>query len=367
MKKIVMSGAIGMELTPNWLRAQLPTNGEDLDVHLATPGGFVEEGLEIYNIFRDYKRDNPKSQNMITLKGLVASMGTYEAVNEAFDLVAAEDNAVFMIHNPSNFAWGDYREMEQQASILAGLADLLADKYVEKTGKSKKEIREMMDSTTWLFGDEIKEAGFVDEIIKTDEKENKTSALARSKISFTALVDKMKTHENAKTDIARAAAMLNITDKSKTPANAGKNISEVASMNLDELLAQNPAAKSEFNKKLEDAEKAGYEKGKTDMRAMADKASAFIGNKNYPDQIGVMAVKVIKGEKTMDALDALVSSADMIKEMQASNAAQAESAATGGHAELGRATGQLSGAIQTEADFQAELKRDKERLGIGRK
>ncbi|GAG76337.1 unnamed protein product [marine sediment metagenome] len=101
MVKIILSGEIGWEINPDDIREKLDkAAGEDLEVHMISPGGGVMSGIEIFNIFRDYKRDYPESQNILLIKGFVASMGTYIAVNPAFDLVAAEDNVPWMIHNP---------------------------------------------------------------------------------------------------------------------------------------------------------------------------------------------------------------------------------------------------------------------------
>jgi ATP-dependent protease ClpP protease subunit len=51
--------------------------------------------------------------------------------------------------------------MQKEANFLSGLASLMANAYATRTGKSKKDIQSMMDSETWLFGEEIKAAGFV--------------------------------------------------------------------------------------------------------------------------------------------------------------------------------------------------------------
>ena len=113
---INISGEIGCDVTPNKIKKQLDAaKGKDIDVHITSPGGFVFDGIEIFNAFRDYKKQYPKAQMMLTIKGLAASMASYLAVNPAFDLVAAEDNAVFMIHNAWGGAVGDYREMKKSA------------------------------------------------------------------------------------------------------------------------------------------------------------------------------------------------------------------------------------------------------------
>ena len=364
MEKMVISGGIGYEISPQNIRDQLSKmKGQDIDVHIASPGGWVFEGLEIFNMFRDYKRENPGAQLMLTIKGLAASMATYLAVNEAFDLIAAEDNAVFMIHNPFNITVGDYREMQKNSDFLKGLADLLADAYVKKTGKSKAKISEMMDDETWLFGDEIKEAGFVDEIIKTDEKKEKASAVSTAKLSFNAIIDKMKASENAKADYAKAAALIGSNKSSENPADAGNNKQEETSMTLDEFLKANPAAKTEYDEKI----KASFDDGEKAVRATVAKAAPFMGSAStYPKQIQDLAVDVVKGDKPLDALLTTVTVFDAMNEKKASDAAKDESDEKKDvRGEQGQTKVTDNGEIKTEMDFDAEIKRSKE-IGLGR-
>jgi ATP-dependent protease ClpP protease subunit len=212
-KKITISGEIGWDVTSQALADQFrAAKGDDIDIDIASPGGDVFTGIEIYNLIRDYKRDNPDAQILMTLKGLGASMASYIMMAPA-DMVVAEDNAVFMIHNPWSFAVGDYRAMTETGEFLGGLASIMADAYVKKTGKKKAEIRTLMDDETWLFGSEIKDAGFVDDMVKTDapkNKDGKSQALAAARLSFGNMANNAKTKTDAKAFREKAAAMMNV-------------------------------------------------------------------------------------------------------------------------------------------------------------
>jgi ATP-dependent Clp protease, protease subunit len=210
-KKIIISGEIGfMGTMPADIRAQLAeAAGGDLDIQISSPGGSVFDGFEIYNMIRDYKRDNPTAQITITLKGEAASVASYLAVNPAADMVVAEDNAVFMIHNAWNLAIGDYREMEKAGNMLRGVDMILAKAYADATGKPVEEMQGLMNAETFFFGDEIKAAGFVDEIIKAPEEEQKDrdQAVAVSKVHVAAMLETMRKSENAKAEMDKIAAL----------------------------------------------------------------------------------------------------------------------------------------------------------------
>jgi ATP-dependent protease ClpP protease subunit len=211
MKRIVIEGEFGWEISSSGIRDLLDeAGGEDLDVHLASPGGSVFEGIKVYNDFRDYKRKYPKSQNILTVKGLAASMASYFAMNPAFEIIAVEDNAVLMIHNPWGGVIGDYRETEKFTEMLKGLTDLLALAYVQKTGREKREIRQLMDNETWFFGTEIKNAGFADEVIETKEDKEKNSAIANAKIQFKETEKKIRGMEIDDNEILEIAAFIDI-------------------------------------------------------------------------------------------------------------------------------------------------------------
>jgi ATP-dependent protease ClpP protease subunit len=357
MKIINISGEIGWDVTPENIKSELTAaQGADLDVHIASPGGLVFAGIEIYNQFRDYKRQFPNAQLMVTVKGLAASMASYLAMNPVFDIVSAEDNAVFMIHNAWGGVSGDYRDLKKTADILEGLTDLISIAYISKTKKSKKEIREMMDNESWFFGSELKDSGFVDEIIPSIEQKDKMAALAESKLRFSSLSEKI---QNSKIDIAQIAAMLEIKPE-QNPANAGNNIPEVKSiMSLKELLDSNPAAKAEHDVELS----AKFEAGKKSVTDMVNQVKAFLApDCKYPNAIKQIAVDVVNGTKSVDSLNAVVAAFDALRESEKSDVAKTEQpVVTPGQQNPVLST---DGIIRNEYDQAAQIKSDRKKLGL---
>lgn len=242
MKIVAISGIIGWDVEPSDVRTALnEANGEDVRVEISSPGGFVMPGLEIFNLIRNY---NGNTETRLT--GQAASMASYIAL--AGDKLVAEDNAVFMIHNVRGLSMGDHNDLRKSADIFERLSNLLAKAYVAKTGKSTEDIRVMMDEETFLFGDEIAEEGFADEIITTDNDKDKETALAIAEESFNDCLKTMKESEKVKDDMEKAAAVLSDpppAPKKKQPLPMAENKTEVSIMDLGKLKAEHPAVFAE--------------------------------------------------------------------------------------------------------------------------
>lgn len=282
-KKINISGEIGWDYFTSMLSDDLKAaKGGDIEIDIASPGGDVFAGIEMYNMIRDYKRENPKSQIMMTLKGMGASMASYIMMAPA-DLRAAEDNAVFMIHNPWSLAIGDYKEMEKQSEFLSGLASLMADAYVSVTGKSKSEIQKMMDDETWLFGDEIKAAGFVSEMMPSgsmdDDKDKKKKALAHAALSFGEMKKNAQKQADAAAYTQKVAAMLKSLpgttgseDNHEVPAGEGE-------VTVYKTVAEFKGAQADLYKEIADSAVAAERervKALSDLKAKASKVGAAV-------------------------------------------------------------------------------------------
>ncbi|MBE3119430.1 MAG: Clp protease ClpP, partial [Candidatus Atribacteria bacterium] len=219
-KKIIrISGEIGFDTLAAAIVEQIASAGaEDLDIEIASPGGSVFDGLEIFNAIRAHKNAHPSAQIMITITGLAASMASYIAAVDVADMVAAYDNSVGMYHSPWNIAIGDFREMQKNADFLKGLSDLLAKAYVRKTGKPAAEIDDLLANETWLFGQELKDYGFVDEIIPSGDSQqsDKAAVISAAKLKF----QTMQAHaKERKPDPAKVAALMQQIGATNAPHN----------------------------------------------------------------------------------------------------------------------------------------------------
>ena len=192
MKKIKIQGEIGWDVTAQEVETDLLNANGDIEVEIDSPGGSVFEGVKIFNLLRNYKG----GKVTIIINSIAASMGSYIAM--AGDKIKVYDNSTFMIHNPWTIEVGDYRDFEKTAETLKGLTKLLRNKYVEKTGKSEDEIKYLMNEESWFFGEEIVKVGFANEVIKTNEDNDKQALIALAKERFKSCVRKMKEAEEDK-------------------------------------------------------------------------------------------------------------------------------------------------------------------------
>lgn len=230
MKVIKIDGEIGWDTVAASIKSELSGASGDIRVEISSPGGSVFQGIEIFNAIKSYKAGKVE----VVITSLAASIASYIAL--AGDTIKAYDNAVFMIHNAWTFAIGDHNAMRKRADVLEGLSGIIARKYIELTGKSAEEVKSWMDNETFFYGEEIKNAGFVHEIISTESEKNKSSAKALASEQFAACLNDMKQRSDAE-DFEAAAALLAKMEEPKpmdhTIDKEGATSNEVDELNLN--------------------------------------------------------------------------------------------------------------------------------------
>ena len=171
MRKIEVKGTIvgnadkriyewfGMDATcPKDVNAAISeANGEPLLVEINSGGGDVFAGSEIYTALKAYA-----GTVEINIVGLAASAASVIAQAGHSGI---SPTALFMVHNVSGSAAGDFHDMQQEAEILQTANKAVAAAYLEKTGKSMEELLGIMDAETWMDAQKAVEYGFVDEVM----------------------------------------------------------------------------------------------------------------------------------------------------------------------------------------------------------
>ncbi len=218
MKEFTWNGIVGWDIWASDVISQLKSaKGDDITINFSSEGGSVFDGVEVYNALSDYRRDNPEAKIIFNVKGLMASMGSYIPSNPAINTVNIEENVSFMIHNPWSLAAGDFHEMQKTSDFLEGLAGIMAPSYAKRAGITIDEAHALMDAETWLFGQEIIDAGFADSMIpaadsgdgEPESNTTKIQAVAMAKMQFGEMKKKFKSlGEDQGFDTERAAALL---------------------------------------------------------------------------------------------------------------------------------------------------------------
>lgn len=228
MKKISISGVIGWDAMPDDLRAGLESaNGQDVEITISSPGGFVGDGLEMFNLIRNYE-----GHTTAILSGYAMSMASY--IPLAADTITAEDNAIYMIHNVQGGVYGDHNEILKYGTMTEGMSNMLARGYAKRTGKDVADIKTMMDAETYLFGQDMVDQGFVDSLIDTDSDTEPETAQLTAKLAFEKCNARMNEDVTAvKNDLTKAAALCS------TKADTGQK-KEVQKMDLKALKKDHP-------------------------------------------------------------------------------------------------------------------------------
>ena len=187
-------------ISPKTIQRNLESaNGDDVTFRVNSGGGSVFAGCDIYNMLMDYRN---KANVNIEINGLCASIAGVIAM--AGSTVKMSPSALFMIHNVSCNASGDYRDMEHTAETLKKANETVANAFKLKTGMEDKEIKAIMDKETWLTADEAKEKKIIDEIMYQDQQvnsnmvnllRNNATALCNSIALSNSAIEKLKQYK----------------------------------------------------------------------------------------------------------------------------------------------------------------------------
>ncbi|MEY8416674.1 head maturation protease, ClpP-related [Tissierella praeacuta] len=132
-------------------------NGQDIEVDINSGGGDIFIGSEIYTAIRSYK-----GNKLINIVGLAASAASVIAMAGKSRITPT---GLFMMHNVSSSARGDYRDMEHSAEVLKIANQSIANAYKEKTGLSDTELFRLMDKETWMSAEDAVKNKFIDEVM----------------------------------------------------------------------------------------------------------------------------------------------------------------------------------------------------------
>lgn len=137
---------------------ELPANITQIDLRVNSPGGSVFEGISIYERLKQHK-----AKVTAYIDGMAASIASIIIL--AADEIVISEGGFIMIHKPMSHVWGNSQEMERMIALLDKIENQMVGIYSRKTGMSRLEISQMLESgDTWFTAEDAVEAKLVDYI-----------------------------------------------------------------------------------------------------------------------------------------------------------------------------------------------------------
>lgn len=148
-------------------------NTDDITVHINSPGGWVDDGIAIYNALRDHKAH-------VTTINDAGAYSIASVIMQAGDTRVANRHSMMMIHDALTildvlgyFNPADLEDLERDVRdarmLLDKTSDVLAGVYAERGGDAGT-WRTAMRATTWYTAEEALAAGLVDELVAGNEQ-----------------------------------------------------------------------------------------------------------------------------------------------------------------------------------------------------
>lgn len=171
--RIIFIGTAIDDNVANTVIAQLlflQTEDPDKDIHLYinTPGGIVSSGLAIYDTMQYIKSDIATY-----CIGQAMSMGALLLAAGTKGKRFALPNARIMIHQLMGGVHGQATDIEIHAKEILRIKDTLNNILASHTGQSIDKVQADTERDFFMSGDEAKEYGIVDDVIRTIKKSSK--------------------------------------------------------------------------------------------------------------------------------------------------------------------------------------------------
>ena len=274
---------------------------ENITLHINSPGGSVFSAVAIANTLK-----NHKAKITANIDGLAASAATI--ITSACDTVRMPKNALFMVHNPITFAYGNNQDMQKTLEMLNKVKNSIIETYLNKVKTDKETLSELMDNETWMSAEEAKEYGFVDEILdESVEKEVIENKLIINNMAFD--ISRFKNFKEKKNreprviniSVNSTGSPEEIADKFRDILNLTENQkNEGGNMTLEELKNKFPEL---YNQIFNEGKEAGITKERERMREIdnldVSNYSELVENAKYnePVEASVLAVNILNKQK----------------------------------------------------------------------
>lgn len=133
---------------------------KDIQLYINSPGGSITDGMAIYDTMQYIKPD----VSTICI-GMAASMAAFLLNAGAKGKRFALPNSEIMIHQPSGGMQGQATDMNIVVERMKKIKERMYTIMAENTDKTFDEIYNACERDNYMFADEAKEYGLIDEVI----------------------------------------------------------------------------------------------------------------------------------------------------------------------------------------------------------
>lgn len=135
-------------------------NAKKATLSINSPGGSVFDGFAIFNALKASGLEID-----VKIMGIAASMASVIAM--AGKSIEMPANTMMMVHNAISGVYGDAEDLRAVTKVLDDIDDAIEATYMARTGRSEKEIRDLMAADTFMTAAKALELGFCTKV--TDE------------------------------------------------------------------------------------------------------------------------------------------------------------------------------------------------------
>ena len=166
-ERIIFLGSVVEDQVANAICAQMlllaaEDPDKDIFLYINSPGGSVSAGMAIYDTMQYVKNDVAT-----VAMGLAASMGQFLLCAGAAGKRYALPHARIMMHQPSGGIGGTASDIRIQAEQMLYTKKTMAELIAFHTGQSVETIERDSDRDRWFAGEEARDYGFVDHVVRT--------------------------------------------------------------------------------------------------------------------------------------------------------------------------------------------------------
>ena len=286
-------------------------NKRELKIHMNSGGGDADAAMAIYGILKAMQ-----CKKTVIIDGLIASAASIIAM--AADEIQVYPTSSFMIHpaKAGLCGWYSLRDCKEVISSLDATKKQMLNAYSAfNKSKSKDEIEQMVEDTTWLVGQEIVDSGFANSLIDDDEHKvemkisNDKKTLNVNGINFDmACLGELPKSILDKQTKAEPTIQEQITTAVSNALTSfmNKNKDELSTKTANDETSAEKTAKEDIKDEKEISQEPGKENDEMEIKNVEDL------KKNYPELVAQIENSAIETKKA----DIIASERTRIEEIE---------------------------------------------------